>query len=268
MTNLIHNRRPYKSLTARTAVIVAGMLSVTAAHAGTATQPSNRPTNLQLGASVVYSDKGYRNYDGNTNVYPAIFYENHRFYVRGNQLGVNLIQDRQQNLALNAQYAGDSYDASEASGAFKGLDDRDASVMVGASYQRNIQYVAVRGQVVTDVSGNSDGTTARLSVGTRLPRNDWTLYPSAGLQWQDKNYNDYYYGITAAEAARTGIAQYSPSSSVHPFISVAANYQLNPKVMLFVNPSIAYNVDDIHDSPKIDSRLAWGTTLGVTYKLR
>lgn len=268
MTNLIHNRRPYKSLTARTAVIVAGMLSVTAAHAGTATQPSNRPTNLQLGASVVYSDKGYRNYDGNTNVYPAIFYENHRFYVRGNQLGVNLIQDRQQNLALNAQYAGDSYDASEASGAFKGLDDRDASVMVGASYQRNIQYVAVRGQVVTDVSGNSDGTTARLSVGTRLPRNDWTLYPSTGLQWQDKKYNDYYYGITAAEAARTGIAQYSPSGSVHPFISVAANYQLNPKVMLFVNPSIAYNVDDIHDSPKIDSRLAWGTTLGVTYKLR
>lgn len=73
MTNLIHNRRPYKSLTARTAVIVAGMLSVTAAHADTATQPSNRPTNLQLGASVVYSDKGYRNYDGNTNVYPAIF---------------------------------------------------------------------------------------------------------------------------------------------------------------------------------------------------
>lgn len=73
MTNLIHNRRPYKSLTARTAVIVAGMLSVTAAHADTATQPSNRPTNLQLGASVVYSDKGYRNYDGNTNVIQRFF---------------------------------------------------------------------------------------------------------------------------------------------------------------------------------------------------
>lgn len=253
----------------RKIILISSLLVVIQANAATmneATSSSN--SDLQLGASVIVGDKGFRNYDSQTQIYPAVFYEKNKFYIHGNQLGVNLIKDNKQELALNALYSGESYDADDATGAYQGLDDRDNSIMLGASYQHRVPYGALRGQVATDVSGNSDGTIARVSFGTRIPVQDWTLLPNIGLQWQDDKYNDYYYGVTAQESARTGIAQYTAKSSIQPFASLTASYQLTPLINLFATPSVTYYADEINDSPKIDSRTSWATTLGITYKLK
>ncbi len=233
------------------------------------TNNSDRVNRLRVGINAMYNEQSFTNYDNKIAIFPSVFYDNSTIYARGNTLGYNFIKDKENELSIFAQYGGVSYDPDNASNPYAGLEERDYAIFAGASYMRVSPFGALRGQLATAVTGDStkDGNPlfARLTYLAKFKQDKLTLYPSVGLQWQDDNYNDYYYGVTAKETAKTGISNYSPADSIHPYANVMGMYDLTDDWGLFLNQKIAYNPDEIYNSPKVDSRTNYSTTVGVTY---
>ncbi len=249
--------------------LLLAMVMMGHAHASTtAGDHSAESTGLKIGINALYEEQGFRDYDNKVAILPSAFYESDKVYARGNRLGYKLWKDDKNELSVVTQYNGINYDPDNASDSFGNLDERKASFFAGASYIRITPIGALRGQVFTDAFGDSDGTLARLTYIGKYQHENLVLYPSAGVQWQDKKYNDHYYGVTKAESDKTGIAQYTAKDSIHPYVNIMGMYEMNDNWGLFFNQNIAYHSDEQFDSPKVDSRTKFTSIVGLTYNFK
>ncbi len=46
-----------------------------------------------------------------------------------------------------------------------------------------------------------------------------TVTPGIGVQWNSENQNEYYYGVSRKESARSGLRGYNPNDSWSPYLS-------------------------------------------------
>lgn len=242
------------------------LLSVGAAQANTQESSSNDKMGLNAGLSVMALGSPYDLDDTAVKVLPSLIYDNDKVYARGSQLGGYLINNSENEVAAYFQPNGYEFDPDDAKGAFRGLDEREWSGMAGISYQRRIPYGAIKGQIETDIIGNSEGTLAKLSLATRYKTGDLTLYPSVGVEWANDTYNDYYFGVSEKESIKTGIKQYDADSSISPYINLNATYDINKDWMLSLGQRVGYLADEQADSPMVDNRTNFRTTIGVLYK--
>lgn len=83
-----------------------------------------------------------------------------------------------------------------------------------------------------DILDNSDGFVGDLAYLYRFSIDSWTLTPGAGMSWNSKDQNSYYYGVSRGESARSGLAEYNPSDSWSPYLELSANYNINQIGML------------------------------------
>ena len=228
--------------------------------------PTDQDAELAVGANVVISKSAYDVDGTEVRVLPGVFYDNNKVYARGAQAGAYLINDGTNQLSAYAQLAGNEFDPDDANGALSGLDKRKASAAAGVTYLRRTPIGGFRGQFATDILGRNDGNLARLTYLAKFTKDKLTVYPSVGIEWHDKSYNDYYYGVSSKESARTGVAEYSPSQSFNPYVSVSANYDINDKWAGFASQTLNYLSNEQHDSPMVDSRVDSNTVVGLLYK--
>lgn len=248
-------------------LIISAMAATGATAAPFKNLPADQDATLSVGANVLVTNPAYDMEDSTeVRVLPGVFYDNNKIYARGAQAGAYLINDGTNQLAAYAQLAGSQFDPEDAKGALQGLDERKWSAAAGVSYLRRTPIGGFRGQIATDVLGRNDGTFGRLSYLAKFTKDKLTVYPSAGIEWFNEDYNDYYYGVSDGESARTGVDSYSPDSSFNPYINISANYDFNDKWAGFANQSLSYLSDEQYDSPMVDSRTESTTTLGLLYK--
>lgn len=228
--------------------------------------PADLNAELSVGANVIITNSAYDVDGSEVRVLPGVFYDNNKFYARGAQAGAYLINDGTNQLSASIQLAGNEFDPEDANGALSGLDERKASAAAGLTYQRRTPIGGFRAQIATDVLGRNDGNFGRLTYLTRISKDKLTVYPSVGIEWNDEDFNDYYYGVSDEESARTGVAAYSPSQSFSPYVSVSANYDINDKWAGFASQTLNYLSNEQHDSPMVDSRVDSNTVIGLLYK--
>ncbi len=228
--------------------------------------PREKDAELSVGVNVLYANTAYDTDENQVQVLPSVFYDNNKVYARGATAGAYLINDGTNQLSATIQLSGNSFDPDDANGALQGLDERKISAAAGLSYQRRTPVGGLRAQIATDVLDRSGGNTARLSYIARVSKNKLTVYPSVGFEYQDADYNEYYYGVSPEESARTGIATYESNSSLSPYVNVSANYDFSKKWAGFFNQSLSYLSNEQYDSPMVDSRTESTTTLGLLYK--
>lgn len=230
--------------------------------------PINHEARLKVGANVSFNQSTYAK-DDTTTVLPQAFYDNNRVYIEGAEAGVYGRKDSKHEWRISLGYDSRAFDASEAdTAALRQLDDRDTSIMLGTSYMRITPYGGLKAQIETDVMGNSDGTTIKVAHLSRFKYadNKVTVYPEVGLQWADDKYNGYYYGVSAAESARSGLAPYTPDSGVNPYLNVSASYDVNKRLSAFVSQHVEYMSDEQRRSPLTDSRIDSKTKVGFNYQ--
>lgn len=230
--------------------------------------PINHEARLKMGVNASFNQYAYAQ-DGDITVLPQAFYDNNRVYIEGAEAGVYGLKDGTNEWRVSLGYDSRSFDAGEANTeALRELNDRDASVMVGTSYMRITPYGGFKGQIETDVMGNSDGTTVKVAHLSKLKYADdkVTVYPEVGLLWADDKYNKYYYGVDAAESARSGIGQYTPNSSINPYLNISASYDINSHFSAFVSQYLEYMSDEQRNSPLVDSRIDSKTKVGFNYQ--
>lgn len=223
-------------------------------------------TGLQLGVNARINVSAYDLEDTNTQVLPSLFYDDGKYFARGSQLGTYLVNDDKDEVLAFVQAGGPSFDPDDAEGDLAELDERKWSGLLGVSYMRSTPYGGFRAQLSTDVTGHSEGTVGRLTYLAKLTPGKWVVYPSAGIEWVNSDYNEYYYGISQKEADKSGLERYKPDSSISPYLSVNGTYDINKDWDLFLGQSVKYLADEQHDSPMVDDRIDYTTTIGFLYQ--
>lgn len=133
--------------------------------------------------------------------------------------------------------------------ALPGVDDAvelgvHAMVPLGMSF-------AVSAEILHDVSGAHDGTSARLSLDGRhqiLPAT--TLFGSAGIGLMDASFADAFYGVSAAGAAASGLATYDAGGGLRDAsLTVGVTQELSERLSFTGALTYREMLGDAADSP-------------------
>jgi outer membrane scaffolding protein for murein synthesis (MipA/OmpV family) len=128
------------------------------------------------------------------------------------------------DLMLGATGGGISKDTDD---RFIGITKRQSSTMLGGRltgyFGQNILQVSIK----HDARGRSKGTVASALLGRNWQVNDWNFHGLAGLTLADAKFNDYYLGVSDAEAAITDFEAYDGKASVSFNSSVGVTYPIS-----------------------------------------
>jgi outer membrane protein len=138
------------------------------------------------------------------------------------------------------------------------LEKVDPSVMLGivggydflADPQQDLVLeVEARQDVAND---NGFLATIRGTYGSRLTER-WRFDASVGSTWASEDYMSSYFGIDAADAARSGLDQFSADEGLKDFsIAGALTYQLFERVSVSALANYTRLIEDAEDSPVVD----------------
>lgn len=229
------------------------------------TLPINPDATLKIGLNTSFNSFDYH-VDNQTIVMPQAFYDNNKLYIEGSEAGAYFYKDSQHEWRATIDYDSRTFDPKDAkTEALKQLDKRKWSALVGSSYMRITPYGGFKIKVATDTLNRHDGTTISLSHLSKFTHDKWTIYPEIGIQWSDKKYNNYYYGISANEATKSGLPTYQTTASLHPFLTVGASYTINKNWSAIISQHLEYISDKQHDSPLVNNRTIAKTKVGFNY---
>jgi outer membrane protein len=203
-----------------------------------------------FGAGVAVTDPGYVGYSRQITPLPLVFYHYGRFFFAGFSGGYLLDNGEHYRLALVLQPTLNRLKSSD-SPQLAGIQSRQWSLAGGANLETFGDWGHLSFGLSHDLLDRNDGTSA--SAGYRYPiqTGEWTLTPGIGVRWQDSNLNDYYYGVSPAEA-RPGRPAYSPGSSASPYVSFGLSTRISEHWQFRGDLSYQRFGGAIHDSPIVD----------------
>lgn len=192
---------------------------------------------FSMGAAGSYANGIYKGTSGNWTAAPVLQLESKHFYVRGLSAGMKLFEseDQSQELLLGASYLLNyQFDPKKTRDArLKRLNKRRASITADISYNLYTPYGNLETSLQHDVSGKSHGSrfSAQYSYfWEATPR--LTDIPAIGFVHSSKRFNQYYYGISAAESTRSGLNAFDARASLQPYAEVQVEYEINKQFSL------------------------------------
>ncbi|MDF7679142.1 MipA/OmpV family protein [Enterobacteriaceae bacterium ESL0689] len=222
---------------------------------------------FSLGAAAMVASSPYKETSAKVLPIPMLGYDGEYGYFRGLGGGIYLWNDQSQSLSIDASYMPLGFDPDDSdSHAMKRLDKRHPTLMAGASYRYKHP---VLGQFRLGISGdtlnNSNGILGDISYLYPIAFGDWRLTPGVGVNWASSNHNDYYYGVSRHESARSGLARYQPGSSWTPYIEMSVNYHIDEAWRVsFLVRGIALS-SEVRDSPMVNKDFTGMLMTGVSY---
>lgn len=256
---------------ARTLALAAALFGALPTHAagpGAEVQSSS----WGLGIGVGSKQKPYAGIDRDTEVLPLIEFENKYIRLLGPALEVKLpglaISDTQRlNFRIAARYAiFGGYEADDAP-ILVGMGERKDGFWAGPKIEWKNSLVNVTAEWVRDASGYSKGQ--RLSLGldrTWRPGEHVMLTPRVAAIWQDRKYNDYYFGVRNDEAL-AGRPAYKGESGVNAEVGLRGIYRIDRHHSVLLDASVTRLAPEIKDSPLVDRSTENRVLLAYVYRL-
>lgn len=198
-------------LTAITSLLATPLLAADRSDRQTETAIPRNGNLYGLGVGVMPKTSGSE--DLRTMVLPVIqaTYAD-RFYINALRAGVWLADSDDRRLrvglAADARFGWKAEDGART----KGMQDRDFSVDLGPALRWQTDYGTLNAQWGFDVGGASKGQNVQLQFVRALVRGPGLRVNGlVGITWNDKRTNNYYYGVSPAEATASR-PTYSASS--------------------------------------------------------
>lgn len=245
-------------------LLLLALVSVTTFAQSLPTDPNAKIT---AGVLATFGSNGYA-VDDEVSAAPLVLYDNNRLYAEGAEFGVFPYKDNKNWLKVGLTYDGTSFNPKDANTpALHSLDKRKSSVNAHISYMHITPVGGFEVKAMTDVLGHSSGQKITLAHRSKFELLDekLTIYPKFGVTWQSDKYNEYYYGVSANESARSSIRQYTLKDSIAPFVAISAKYKINEQWGLFGNQNAQWLSSDQKNSPLTDDNINLSTNVGVTY---
>lgn len=247
------------------ALLLCSSYTIANASDTTASEQSNAGTPLKLGINAGVGDDGYRT-KNSVSVLPHAFYDNNRWYIEGTEAGYYYHKDDNHQLRLGITYDGQAFDPTD-DVALRGLLEREFSVLAHASYMHITPVGGFRAKIAMDALARYEAPSGSLAHLSRFRFFDdkLTIYPSLGVAWYSKGYNQYYYGVSEQEQQDSGIPAYQAKASFNPYVSAMSEYTINDKWSLFGHGRIEKLAKTQQNSPLVDGSLSSTARFGVSY---
>jgi outer membrane protein len=224
-----------------------------------------------LGLGVVSGQKAYKGTDRETKALPMLSYENQYVKLSGPNLelklpGLELSDSQRLNFGVVTKlFGGGGYEASD-SPALAGMAERKSSVWAGAKVEWENDVADVNLELLGDASGKSKGQRVVLGLERKwMLSPELMLVPRVGVEWVDKKYVDYYYGVRASEAT-AGRAAYVGKATVNPEISLTGIYRFDKQQSLMLNVGVKSLGKEIKNSPIVGRSTENRVMLGYLYR--
>ena len=154
-----------------------------------------------------------------------------------------------------------------------GRDRRDFTVDAGVRVSIGGKFGELTGEYRRDISGEFKGGEFQIRYAYPISMGDFTLTPSAQVNWLDKETANHMYGVTAAQRARAITKQRKVILPVAPILEKARNiggvltgtYSVGGGVTLIGVLNSTYLDKPIRNSAAIDKKWESSAILGVTY---
>ncbi|MFZ3121718.1 MAG: MipA/OmpV family protein [Variovorax sp.] len=218
---------------------------------------------LGIGAGV--ERLPYTGIDNNSRLLPLLTYDSEYFRFSGLGADWKFARTEQFTFALRGKYGlADGYEADDAP-ILAGMDKRKGGLWLGGAATWKADFAKLSFEVLSDVSGNSKGTQARLGIERNFPAGRFVFTPRASVLWTDRKYVDYYYGVTGAEATASRAA-YDGRSTANFQASLRTAYMLDAHQSLFLDVSATALGKEIKDSPLVDKKVIPAVAVGYLYR--
>lgn len=230
---------------------------------------------VMLGAGAIYSPDFEGSDEYEVQPFPFISVEYRDIaYIRGPEIGVNLIRlkasdDFSIKAGPLARYRRDRKVKRNAD--LSGLGDVGTAVELGGALAFEYRQAWVRLSLAKDVAGGHDGLVGEGEAGIRFNLSD-TLVASASAKasWADKDYMGTYFGVNAAQAARSGLPVYRAESGLKDVgAGLNLSYMLGRNWMVTAVGGYSRLMGDAADAPLVvryGSPDQWHGGLFVAYR--
>lgn len=220
---------------------------------------------LAVGLMLTTGDAIYKQTDSEISALPLVSFRKGRVFIDGLSAGVSLINRKEFQLALQASYVANGYEASD-SAFLQGMKERESSIDAGLDSSLLTTIGIFKFDLSTDVSGTHKGHQVSFSYGfPALETANFLVLPTAGFTWQSEELVDYYYGVRPGEA-RAGRAAYAPGGTVNQFVGVDISYQPWQNLELLAQIQLEQLGKEIRNSPLIDQEYRASAMFGVQYR--
>lgn len=224
-------------------------------------EAAKKDWDIRLGAGALYQPE----YEGSDEYKVAplpMVMINYRdmVFLRGPMLGANVLtwQGPRPNDKLQVgplvryQFGRDEDDSDD----LRGMGDIDAAVELGGFVTYSTGPWSAGLTLFRDVSGSHDGLTAKVSAGNRLPLGPKLMLRSEiSAIWADDNYTETFFGVTAAQSARSGMRQYRAEGGFKDAgITFDLDYTLTEHWGLTGRLGYKHLLGDAADSPLVEGR--------------
>lgn len=224
-------------------------------------EPAKKDWNIRLGAGALYQPEyeGSDEYEIKPLPMVMISYRD-MVFLRGPMLGANVLTWRgprpsdklQVGPLVRYQFGRDEDDSDD----LRGMGDIDAAVELGGFVTYSVGPWSTGLTLFHDVSGSHDGLTAKLSGGHRLPLGPkLTLRSEISATWADDNYTETFFGVTAAQSARSGLREYRPEGGIKDAgLTFDLDYTLTENWGVTGRLGYKRMLGDAADSPLVEDR--------------
>jgi outer membrane protein len=155
---------------------------------------------------------------------PYAYFDYGRAFVRIDTFGIKTLPLEYGNLEVVGRIKFDGYQTGS-NPLLKGIRDRQNSAPIGLG---SFQLTPIGGFFLYAFrdANRSQGEMYEASYVTQLEMGRLTFYPQIGIEHYSKNYTQYFYGVSALEAASSGYAVYTPMAATNPTLSVILEFPL------------------------------------------
>ena len=227
-----------------------------------AKEASPAPSQWGLGLGVGLDRKAYRDFDNDVKALPLLLFENRHVSFFGTTLDAKLPSSGPLSFRLRARYASDGYEAKD-SPFLRGMAERKGGVWLGGAVLWRGSVVNASAEALA-ATGDAEGKRVKLELNRNFQVGAITLTPRVAVNWQDKKFVDYYYGVRAAEV-RAGRAAYTGDAASNVEAGLRLGYAVAPRHNVFVDLSATRLGSAIKDSPLVDRSNQSSVKAGYLY---
>ena len=228
-------------------------------------QNSDPPLELlgDLGVGNSYAPTPARSTSPANRLVPYANFDYGNLFGRVDTFGVRTVPFGFGNLELVTRFVEEGYTPAHTSQGY--FDQRKSSLPVGIG---TLQITPVGGlllNVFHDLN-RSGGNLADMIYAVAFEWGDSAFYPQLGVEYRSRSYVQYFYGISAAEAARTGSTSYYPGNATNPFIDLLLETKISGHWYLNANLRKTWLDNGIADSPLVMRHVNNSGLISLSYR--
>ncbi|WP_394781036.1 MipA/OmpV family protein [Undibacterium sp.] len=229
--------------------------------AASQSEPTRLIGDIGLGANIAPTIA--RSSSANTGAVPYANFDYGRIFARIDTFGVKLVPMGYGSLELVTRYIGDGYTPLHTSQG--GLDQRKSSLPIGIGTLQTTPVGAFFVNAFHDAN-KSGGNLVDLIYAAEFDSGPFAFYPQAGAEYRSSAYVRYFYGVSAAESARSGLAAYQPRDTVNPFLGLFIEAKVSGHWYVNANLRRTWLDHAVSSSPLVARHAANSALLSVSYR--